>query len=370
MFVITAQDTKTEARTGELSTAHGKLRTPFFMPVATKGAVRFMDFSGLKKSGTDCIISNSLLLYQKPGLELIKKAGGLHRFYSWDRGIFTDSGGFQTLDNFFLERSTADGAPFRSPYSGKPELITPEKAMEIQLALGSDVAMCLDDVPKFDDPLQTVRSKTLRTHSWSRRCKDYHDEHKKKQLLFGIAQGGMHKDLRKKSIDFIKRLDFDGIAMGGLAIGEPISTMHDMIKASVPHLPKDRPRYLMGVGSPKDLLECISLGVDCFDSTFPTQNARHGTLFTWDGNLKIGRKEHAEDLGPIDERCGCPACMNHSRAYVRHLLGLNEPAGKILATQHNIYFIQELIKKAREAIEEGRFGKFRSEYIKKFSGNA
>jgi queuine tRNA-ribosyltransferase len=370
MFDITAEDRTTSARTGELRTAHGRLRTPFFMPVATKGAVRFMDFAGLKNTGTECIISNSLLLYQKPGLETIRKAGGLHKFYSWDRGIFTDSGGFQTLDSFFLESSTEEGAPFRSPYSGKSELITPEKAMEIQLALGPDVAMCLDDVPKHDDPLQAVRSKTLRTHSWARRCKAYHDEHKKKQLLFGIAQGGTHKDIRKKSIEFIKALDFDGIAMGGLAIGEPISTMYEMIWASVSHLPKTKPRYLMGVGSPQDLLECISQGVDCFDSTFPTQNARHGTLFTWNGNLNIGRREYASDLGPIEDGCGCPTCKNHSRAYVRHLLGLNEPAGKILATQHNLHFIQNLIQKSREAIGEGKFEKFRAGVAKKFSKKA
>jgi queuine tRNA-ribosyltransferase len=353
MFEISAESGS--ARTGILKTAHGKIKTPFFMPVATKGAVKYIDIPDLKNIGTDCIISNALLQYQRPGLKTIQKAGGLHKFYNWDKGIFTDSGGFQTLDEFFKKKSTHDGAYFQSPYDNMTELITPEKAMNIQLTLGSDVAMCLDDVPKHDDDLQTTRTKTLRTHSWAKRCKRYHDRHRKKQLLFGIAQGGMYKDIRKKSIDYISGLGFDGIALGGLAIGEPIPKMFEMLKASVPHMPKAKPRYLMGVGSPDDLVKCIKMGVDMFDSKFPAENARHGTLFTSRGNLKIGQRRYADDQRPIEKDCGCITCQNHTRSYVRHLLNVNHPVGKRLATYHNLYHVQQMIEDIREDISRGRF---------------
>jgi len=357
MFNITAKDGK--ARTGILKIGKKEIKTPFFMPVSTKGAVKFADFEELKEIGTDCVISNSLLLYQRPGLEVIKKAGGLHKFYNWPKGIFTDSGGFQTLDEFFKKKSTDEGAYFKSPYDGTTELITPEKAMEIQMTLKCDVAMCLDDVPKHDDPTDIIKEKTRKTHLWAERCKK---AHKGPQLLFGIAQGGMNKDIRKKSIEFISKLDFDGIALGGLAIGEPIVTMHEMIRASINHAPEDKPKYLMGVGSPNDLLECISMGVDIFDSTFPTQNARHSTLFTWRGKLKLDRKEYRTDQGPIDKDCDCRVCKNYSRAYIHHLLRVSEPTGKKLATYHNLFFMQKLIEKTRDSISEGKFDEFRTEF--------
>jgi len=353
MFSIESQDGT--ARTGTLKTAHGKIKTPFFMPVATKGAVKFADFCALEKIGTDCIISNSWLLYHKPGLEIITKAGGLHKFYNWKRGIFTDSGGFQTLDGFFKQKSTDDGTYLKSPYDGKTELITPEKAMEIQSALGSDVAMCLDDVPQHDDDRVTVTAKTARTHDWARRCKMHHDKINKKQLLFGIVQGGMSIPKRRTSAQVLRELDFDGYALGGLAIGEPISTMKRVIKATLPHLPEQKPRYLMGVGSPSDILQCIAQGVDCFDSTFPTQNSRHGTIFTLKGRLKLMNRTFKNDFSPIDKDCTCPTCKNHTRAYLHHLLNAGEPAGKMLATVHNLHFMQKLVEGARTAISEKKF---------------
>lgn len=361
MFIIT--NTSGTARAGELKTAHGVIKTPFFMPVATKGAVKFIDFQELEKIGTECIISNSLLLHQKPGVDPIRNAGGLHTFIGWNRGIFTDSGGFQSLNEFFIQKRTHEGAYFKSPFNGKTELITPEKAMEIQLALGSDVAMCLDDVSLHGDMVQSVRSKTLRTHGWAKRCKEYHGTHAKDQLLFGICQGGTDLELRRKSIAYITSLDFDGIALGGLAIGEPITAMRDVLYCSVPLLPKDRPRYLMGVGSPEELLECIGLGIDCFDSTFPTQNARHSTLFTWQGRLRIDRREYAEDFAPIDKDCECLACRNYSRAYIQHLLKVNEALGKKLATYHNLYFVQQLVEKARTAIKENGYSQFKDDCL-------
>jgi len=356
------------ARTGILKTKTGEIKTPFFMPVTTKGAAKFIDFEELKKIGTDCVISNSWLLYQKPGLKLIKNIKGLHKFYSWDKGIFTDSGGFQSLNEFFLQKSTDEGAYFKSPYDGKTELITPENAMDIQLTLDSDVAMCLDDVPQHDDVIQTIKEKTKRTHAWAKRCIEYHKKHNKKgQLLFGIAQGGMDKEERKKSIEYLCSLGFDGLALGGLAIGEPVHTMYEMINASIGFFPDEKVRYLMGIGSPQDIVTCISMGVDCFDSTYPTQTARHGTLLTWKGKLKLNRTEYTNDLNPIDKECDCYVCKNYTRAYIKHLLSLGEPTGKKLATYHNLYFMQKLIEKVRITIEDDTFDKFKEDFIKCYS---
>jgi queuine tRNA-ribosyltransferase len=356
-----------KARAGELHAAHGIIKTPFFMPVATKGAVKFLDFEELKEIGGTCIISNSLLLSQRPGTELIKKAGGLHKFYNWDKGIFTDSGGFQSGDEFFLQKTTDEGAYFKSPYDGKTELITPERAMEIQLALGSDFAMCLDDMPKADDDKQTVKSKTLRTHSWAKRCKEYHDKHKNDQLLFGIAQGGTDKELREKSAKFISTLNFDGYALGGLAIGEPTKDMLETIRHAAPLLPEDKPRYVMGVGSPADILECIGYGIDCFDSTFPTMNARHNTLFTWQGKLRIDRVEFRDDLTPIDPTCQCRTCKEYSRAYIHHVLRVDEAVGKKLATIHNLAFMMRLLQESRNAIEQGRWDGFKDDILNRIT---
>lgn len=364
MFTILSKDGR--ARTGILDSGRHKIKTPFFMPVATRGASKFVDFIEMDEMGTDCIISNSLLLHQRPGSDIIKKLGGLHEFYNWKGGIFTDSGGFQSLDDYFMQKSDDKGAHFKSPYDGKVELITPEKAMDIQIALAPDVAMCLDDVPKHDDDDKTRMAKTERTHAWAARCKSHHDKHKDRQLLFGIAQGGMDKDLRKKSIEYMKTLDFDGLALGGLAIGETVSTMYDMIEATMEHMPEDKPRYLMGVGNPADLIHAVSVGVDCFDSTFPTQNARHATIFTWKGKLRLDRVENRTDMAPLDEECGCKVCRNFSKAYIHQLLRVKEPTGMKLATYHNVYFMQKLMERIRLEIENGTFEEWKKEMINRF----
>ncbi len=351
MFRITGQCAG--ARAGMLHTAHARIETPFFMPVVTKGAAKFADFFSLEKAGTKCIISNSWLLYQKPGLGLIRKAGGLHSYYSWRRGIFTDSGGFQSVGSFFRQGATGEGMLLKSPYDGRVELITPEKSMEIQLALGSDVAMCLDDVPGAGESAASAKEKTERTHRWAEQCKRYHDRHKKSQLLFGIAQGQKSIAERKKSMRHISSLGFDGTAIGGLAIGEPTGTMHRLIEATANLAPRDKPRYLMGVGSPPDILKCVCMGIDCFDSTFPTQNARHATLFTWNGPLRILHRAHSRDLSCIDSRCGCIVCRRYSRAYIHHLMKLDEPTGKMLCTMHNLAWMQGFMRIIRKRILEG-----------------
>jgi queuine tRNA-ribosyltransferase len=367
MFEISSRSGR--ARSGILGTTHGRLRTPMFMPVATKGSVKFEDYTELKEMKTQCVISNSLLLFLRPGLDMISRAGGLHKFMHWDKGIFTDSGGFQVLDDYLLQKTTDEGAHFKSPYDGKRYILTPKLSAEIQATLGSDVAMVLDDVAKHNATREMVIDKLKRTMLWSEEFKREHGKLDikggRKQLVFGIVQGQKHNDLRRKSISFLKKMDFDGMALGGLAIGEPMSTMHDVIKYSTRLMPDDKPRYLMGLGSPVDMVKAIGMGVDVFDSTMPTRNARHGTLFTWNGNLRIDKKDN-DDMKPIDEECECYVCRSFTRAFIKHQLRMNEPTGKKLATYHNLYFMQDLIRRCREAIEERRYDSFSRKFLSRW----
>ncbi len=361
MFKIKAKDKNTKARIGVIRTAHGEIETPFYMPVATKGAIKFISPTEAEAMGYQCIISNALINYFTPGLDVIERFGSIHDFIGWNRPITTDSGGFQLLSESFLIKTSKEGAVFKSPFSGNKELITPEKLISIQEKIGSDIAMVLDDVANFGRAHESVFDAMRNTHEWARRCKKAHK--KKDQLLFGICQGGTYKDLRKHSASYISSLGFDGIALGGLAIGEPMHKMFEMIEYSIDFIPKDKPRYVMGVGSPIDMLKSIAHGIDMFDSTFPTCNARHSTLFTFKGKLKIKNKRYREDKGPIEEGCRCYTCTNFSRAFIRHLMKSNEPLGKRLSTIHNIYFMQEMLRKARQAIKKGNYGKFLSEFI-------
>ncbi|MFP4423902.1 MAG: tRNA guanosine(34) transglycosylase Tgt [Candidatus Woesearchaeota archaeon] len=355
MYQITNQDGK--ARIGIIETPHGKINTPFYMPVATKGAVKFIECDEAKALGTQCLISNALINYFRPGLEILEKFGGLHNFMSWQKPLTTDSGGFQLLSDNFLVRTEKKGAVFRDPFTGKKKLITPKKLMQIQQAIGSDIAMVIDDVPRHDVSYDSAFRSMKNTHEWARECVKVRN---KGQLLFGIAQGGMFKDLRKHSAQYISSLGFDGIALGGLAIGEPIHTMKDIINFTIDFLPEEKPRYLMGVGSPLDMLEAIRCGVDMFDSTFPTANARHNTAFTFKGPLKI--KRFRDDSNPIEPGCDCKTCKNYSRAFVHHLMRTQEPVGKKLMTYHNLYFMHKILEEARKAIEEKRFESFYSDF--------
>lgn len=372
MFKITHKDKDTKARTGLLHTPHGEFVTPFFMPVATKGAVKYLSTEDLKTIGAKNIISNSMLLYLKPGLDIIKKAGGIHKFLNFDGCIFTDSGGFQILSDFFLEKSDHDHVVFNSPYGGKKHILKPIQAVDIQLDLGSDIAMCLDDVPKYGSTHRQVKSAVLKTHSWARLQKEHHDNKtkslpkNKRPLLFGIAQGGIYPDLREASIRFISGLDFDGIALGGLAIGETREEMFTAIDAAFPFFPENKPLYVMGLGSPIDIIRCIGLGIDCFDSIFPTRNARHGSIFTSKGRLRILREEYADDMSPIDETCGCLVCKSYTRAFIHHMLEEKEGVGYRLATYHNIYFMTRLIERARDAIKKGKYDLFLKNFLEEY----
>jgi queuine tRNA-ribosyltransferase len=362
MFKIITKDK--EARAGILKTRHGKVQTPFFMPVATKTAVKFLDPRDLEEIGIQAIISNALVLFLRPGTKIIKKAGGIHKFMNFHNTIFTDSGGFQKIRESFKPIIIDQGVRFKSPFDGKQHLLTPKLAMQIQQDLKSDVAMAIDDMPLHGNSKEEVAKSIKRTHDWAVQCLKYHKD--KKQLLFGIAQGGIFKDLREESARFIGNLNFDGFAFGGLAIGETSKETYEMINLSIRYFPENKPRYLMGVGNPIQMLNAIEAGVDCFDSTFPTQNARHSTLFTSKGKLIIKRSKYANDLKPVDENCSCYVCKNYTRAHLRHLMKLGEANGMRYCTYHNIYFMNSLMKQAAKAIKEHKFSKFKKDFLKKF----
>jgi len=352
------------ARAGILKTRHGKVETPFFMPVATKTAVKYLDPKDLKEMDVQAIIANAFVLFLRPGVKIIKKAGGLHKFMGYDGTIFTDSGGFQKMRDSFNPRVSDKGVSFTSPFDGKKYLLDPKKVMQVEQDLGSDVAMAIDDMPLYGDRKEDVAKSVIRTHKWAEDCLKYHKD--KKQMLFGIAQGGVFRDLREKSARFIGSLDFDGFAFGGLAIGETSKDTRKMINLSVKYFPMGKARYLMGVGNPVQMIEAIGAGVDCFDSTFPTQNARHNTLFTSSGKVAIKNAKYKNDLKPIDPKCDCYVCQNYSRAHIRHLMKLGEANGLRYCSYHNIYFMRQLMKQVRVSIKEERFERFKKSFIKKF----
>ncbi|MDD5163852.1 MAG: tRNA guanosine(34) transglycosylase Tgt [Candidatus ainarchaeum sp.] len=351
-----------KARAGTLQTAHGAIETPFFMPVATKGSVKYLSNEEVLSAGTDCLISNAFILHLKPGLEVIGKHKGLHNFMHWQKGIFTDSGGFQVLSREFCLRLSEQGVLFRNPFDGKKMLFTPEKAIEIQSRLGSDVAMCLDDVPLAGSDLKRLTDSAERTFAWAKRCIASHKN--KKQLLFGISQGGIEKKLRIKSTEQIVSLDFDGIALGGLCIGESKEKMQETIKSAFQKIPFEKPRYLMGVGSAREIIESVSMGIDIFDSCFPTRVARHGLAFAFEKNLNIDSSKFRIDLKPLEKKCNCFVCRDYSRSYLHHLYRTKEENAMKLLSYHNLFFIQGLMKKIRTAIKENSFKK--EKFLKEF----
>lgn len=352
------------ARTGVLKLNSGKVRTPFFMPVGTKAAVKNITPEMLRETGTECLISNAFILSLRPGAKVINEVGGIHKYMRWKRGIFTDSGGFQILSKDFLIKKSDQGVKFRDPYSGKKDVFTPEDSIDIQNKIGSDVAMCLDDVPHYGRSEEYHADTVARTARWALRCKEAHDN--PKQLLFGIAQGGTHNDLRKKSAEMINSIGFDGYALGGLCLGESKTELKKSIVAQNSGFDADKPKYVMGMGSPDDIIEAVSLGIDCFDSIYPTQNARRGSLFTKQGTLKMGSGKYKNDYRPIEEGCKCYTCKNYTRSYVHHLLTVHETLGLTLAALHNITFMQNFMKEIRDAIKKGEFADYRKEFLKNY----
>lgn len=366
------------ARRGRLHTPHGTVETPAFMPVGTRGAVRALTPRDLEDVGAEIILGNTYHLYLRPGDELIARRGGLHRFMGWPRPILTDSGGYQVFSLAARRRVEEAGVRFRSHLDGREHLLTPEKAVDIQARLGSDIAMALDECPPASADAEAQRRAMERSLRWARRARDRFEAVRSGsvpevemsnpgQVQFGIVQGGTHFDLRDESAARTVAIGFEAYAIGGLSVGEPVPVMYAVVERVAPRLPADRPRYLMGTGLPDDLVECVARGIDLFDCVLPTRNARNGQLLTRTGPLNIRNARYAEDDRPVDEACGCYTCRSFSRAYLRHLAVTGEIISATLNTLHNLYFYLDTLRRMREAIEFGSFDAFRQDFLRAFS---
>lgn len=355
-FEIIKRDSVTRARLGKIVTGHGAIDTPAFLPVGTQGTVKSLTPEELVEVGVEGILGNTYHLYLKPGHEIILRLGGLHRFIHWEKPILTDSGGYQVFSLAKLRKISEEGVAFQSHIDGSPHFLTPEKVVEIQRALGSDIAMVLDECVPYPSPHDYVKTSTRLTTRWAERSLKARGEDD--PALFGIVQGGMYRDLREESAGDLTRMDFQGYAIGGLSVGEPKSLMQDVLEWTAPFLPENAPRYLMGVGTPEDILHAAMQGIDLFDCVLPTRNARNGMLFTSEGKISIKQARFAEDPGPLDGTCRCYTCLHYSRAYLRHLYLANEILSSRLNTIHNIYYYMEWMKAIREAIREGRTAEF------------
>ena len=367
--MFTLNQTSGKARRGVLKTAHGDIQTPFFMTIGTVGAIKGLVPDEVRELGGEVILSNTYHLHLRPGEELVAKAGGLHKFMSWDGPILTDSGGYQVFSLAKIRKLTNEGVEFQSHLNGEKIFLTPEKAIDIQMKLGSDIMMVLDECPAADKEKKYVEKSLELTTEWAGRCKKYKDTENRTQdtaesQLFGIVQGGMFPDLRERSAKQLVDIGFDGYAIGGLSVGEPNETMYKIIDETIPYLPEDKPRYLMGVGTPQDILEAVERGIDMFDCVLPTRNARHGHLYTSKGIIRIKKAEFKEDFTPLDPNCDCYTCKNFTKAYLRHLLISKEILSIRLNTLHNVAFYLKMMKDIQGAIEEDRFDEFKQNFLK------
>lgn len=352
------------ARATRLKTPHGEIQTPVFMPVGTKATVKGMLPEELKSLGAQIVLGNTYHLHLRPGEQTIEKLGGLHKFMNWSGPILTDSGGFQVFSLTGLRKLTEAGVSFRSHLDGATHFLSPETSMQIQMALGSDIIMAFDECPPYPCSREQMESSMALTIRWLERSKAAMT--REKSMLFGIVQGGVHLDLRMRSLEATLKFDLPGYALGGFSVGEPIHLMHELLPSVAPQMPEDRPRYLMGVGTPWDLLIAIDSGVDMFDCVMPTRVARNGTLFVSDGKLSIKRTEFKEDPSPLDPECSCYTCQNYSRAYLRHLFLAAEMISGRLHTIHNLHFYLKLMAGAREAILAGRWREFRDRHLQRW----
>ncbi|MHC4182498.1 MAG: tRNA guanosine(34) transglycosylase Tgt [Planctomycetota bacterium] len=360
-FRLLATDKNTNARCGEITTNHGLVPTPAFMPVGTQATVKALTPDQVKEANVSALLCNAYHLNLRPGEDVIKKIGGLHKFMQWDRTIITDSGGYQIFSLADLAYITDDGVEFQSPIDGARKFIDPEKAMEIQHALGADIIMAFDECLPYPCEKDRAEQSMHRTVKWARRCLDSHQN--EDQALFGIIQGGVFKDIREECADRLVEMEFNGYSIGGLSVGEGNILMNEVLEYTVPRLPEEKPRYLMGVGFPSDIMDGIEHGVDMFDCVIPTRNGRNGCAFTAQGKLKIRNSCYNVDESPLDENCDCYTCRNFSRAYIRHLFVANEILGLSLVSLHNIYFFEEMMRKARQSIVEGNFKAFKSQFL-------
>jgi queuine tRNA-ribosyltransferase len=369
-FAFTIDATDGAARTGSIAMRRGTIRTPAFMPVGTAATVKAMKPETVRKTGADIILGNTYHLMLRPGAERVARLGGLHQFMNWDRPILTDSGGYQVMSLSDLRKLTEKGVEFRSHIDGSKHMLTPERSMEIQRLLGSDIVMAFDECPRADRPRDEIAASMEMSMRWAKRSRDGFDsggDHAERSALFGIQQGALDEDLRQISAEKLTEIGFDGYAIGGLAVGEGQEAMFATLDFAPRQLPQDRPRYLMGVGKPDDLVGAVERGVDMFDCVLPSRSGRNGQAFTWNGPINLRNARFAEDQEPLDSRCACDTCGTYTRAYLHHLIKSQEILGAMLMTEHNIAFYQQLMQAMRDAIAEGRFAafaaQFRSEYL-------
>ncbi|MEL7445140.1 MAG: tRNA guanosine(34) transglycosylase Tgt [Pseudomonadota bacterium] len=368
-FEIAAKDGR--ARTGKLTMLRGEIATPAFMPVGTAATVKAMKPESVRALGADIILGNTYHLMLRPGAERVARLGGLHGFMNWERPILTDSGGYQVMSLADLRKLTEEGVEFRSHLDGSKHLLSPERSMEIQRLLGSDIVMAFDECPRADRPRDEIAASMELSMRWAKRSRDGFDsgeEHAARSALFGIQQGALDEDLRKISADKLIEIGFDGYAVGGLAVGEGQEAMFGVLDYAPQQLPEDRPRYLMGVGKPDDLVGAVERGIDMFDCVLPTRSGRNGQAFTWDGPLNLRNARHAEDTDPLDLRCECPTCCTYSRAYLHHLQKSGEILGAMLVTEHNLAFYQALMRAMRGAIAGGTFATFAADFRRDYLG--
>lgn len=366
-YELLHKDKTTGARRGVVHTPHGDIQTPVFMPVGTQATVKSMTPEELKEIGAQIILSNTYHLYLRPGHDIVKEAGGLHKFMNWDKPILTDCGGFQVFSLSDLRTISEDGVEFRSHLDGSKHFFSPEKVMEIEEALGADIIMSFDECVKYPETYEYTKNSMERTTRWAKRCKAAH-KNTEKQALFGIIQGGFYEDLREKSARDLIELDFPGYAIGGISVGEPKEEFLKMLYFTVPLMPENKPRYLMGVGTPDYLIEAAIAGIDMCDCVLPTRIARNGTAMTWNGKVVVRNATYERDWGPIDKECDCYACKNYTRAYIRHLIKTNEILGVRLLSIHNIYFLTKLMERVRIEIEHDNLENFKNEFYKKYYG--
>ncbi len=366
-FSVIHTDTKSKARVGKLVTNHSEMETPVFMPVATQATVKTLSSEELKECGVDMIISNAYHLYLRPGQEIVKKAGGLHDFMSWNESIVTDSGGFQVFSLAALRKIREEGVEFQSHIDGSKHFFTPESVVDLQMDLGSDIMMPLDECVHYPAERGYVEDSVALTLRWAKRSKDRFIERQAKTSLFGIVQGGTYHDLRKKCAEELAEMNLDGYALGGIGVGEPTELINEITDYTASLLPEGKMRYLMGVGTPPDVLEAIASGVDMFDCVIPTRNGRNGQALTFDGELQLRNAPFKEDFTPIESDCSCLACRSYTRGYIRHLFNTSEILSLRLISMHNIYFYARLTRLAREAIREDRFDRFKDQFIKRYT---
>ena len=365
-FKVTKTIRSARARTGRVTTAHGSFETPIFMPVGTRATVKTMDREELAEVGAEIILANTYHIFIQPGLDVIEKAGGIHPFMAWDKPVLTDSGGFQIFSLGHLTKVTDESAVFKSYLDGRRITFTPEDAIRAQQSIGADIIMAFDECTSWPIEQKRCLESVIRTTKWARRCADFfYKDNPKQQAMFGIVQGSVFPELRQRSLKEITELPFDGIAVGGLSVGEPLEVMSEVLRGIAEGLPEEKPKYFMGLGTPREILFAVDQGIDMFDCVMPTRVARNGLLFTTEGRIQLRNSVHRLDFGPPDPACGCKVCRTYSRAYIKHLIKCNEILGLRLATFHNLHYLINFVKEIRKAIKGNYFEEFRDEMMAK-----